>query len=123
MKLELMPIPVTDTEQALAFYVDKVGFHLDHDHKVNNDLRFIQLTPPGSACSITFDKGIAGDMAPGSVRGLQMVVPDAQAALDELTARGVDASAPQETPWGIFVYFSDPDGNSWALQQVPSPKQ
>jgi catechol 2,3-dioxygenase-like lactoylglutathione lyase family enzyme len=119
MKLELIPLPVSDVDKALAFYTDKAGFHLDHDHKVNEDLRFIQLTPPGSACSITFGKGIATDMKPGSLKGLQMVVPDAQAAYDELASRGVEVSAPETMPWGTFVYFSDPDGNTWALQQLP----
>lgn len=118
MKIELIPVPVTDIERAIDFYVHKVGFHLDHDHTVNEDLRFIQLTPPGSACSITIGKGIATDMKPGSLKGLQMVVADAQAAHDELAARGVEVSEVSSMPWGIFVYFSDPDGNSWALQQL-----
>lgn len=119
MKLELIALPVSNLEKALDFYVNKVGFHLDHDHKVNENLRFIQLTPPGSACSITIGKGIATDMEPGSIKGLQMVVADAQAAYDELTSRSVEASKPQTMPWGTFVYFSDPDGNKWALQQLP----
>jgi predicted enzyme related to lactoylglutathione lyase len=118
MKLELIPVPVSDVDKALSFYVDKVGFHLDHDHKVSEDLRFIQLTPPGSACSITIGKGIATDMKPGSLKNLQMVVKDAQAAHDELASRGVEVTDPVTMPWGIFVYFSDPDGNSWALQQI-----
>jgi catechol 2,3-dioxygenase-like lactoylglutathione lyase family enzyme len=119
MKLELIALPVSDIERALDFYTNQVGFHLDHDHKVNDQLRFIQLTPPGSACSITFGNGIATDMEPGSIKGLQMVVTDAQAAYDELTARGVEATKPETMPWGVFVYFSDPDGNKWALQQLP----
>ena len=118
MKLELVALPVSDVEQSLDFYVNKVGFHLDHDHTVNDELRFIQLTPPGSACSITFGKGIATDMTPGSLKGLQMVVTDAQAAYDHLASHGVKATAPEQLPWGKFVYFSDPDGNSWALQEI-----
>lgn len=119
MKIELIPIPVTDAGRALAFYVDKIGFHLDVDHKVKDNLRFIQLTPPGSACSITFGAGIAADMAPGSIKGLQMVVADAQKAHDYLQARGVEVGDVEDMPWGRFIRFSDPDGNSWALQQLP----
>ena len=119
MKIELIALPVSDVEKALDFYANKVGFHLDHDHQVNENLRFIQLTPPGSACSITIGNGIATDMKPGSVKGLQMVVSDAQAAYDELKARGVAATEPETLPWGTFVYFNDPDGNKWALQQLP----
>lgn len=122
MKLELIAVPVSDVERAIDFYVNKVGFHLDHDHTVNENLRFIQLTPPGSACSITIGKGIATDMKPGSLKGLQMVVDDALAAHDELAARGVEVSEVSNMPWGIFVYFSDPDGNSWALQQLVPQK-
>ena len=118
MKLELVAVPVSDVETALDFYVNKVGFNLDHDHTVNENLRFIQLTPPGSACSITIGKGIAADMEPGSIKGLQMVVSDAHAAHDALAQRGVAVSDVETTPWGIFVYFSDPDGNKWALQQI-----
>jgi catechol 2,3-dioxygenase-like lactoylglutathione lyase family enzyme len=119
MKLELIAVPVSDVERALDFYVKKVGFNLDHDHAVNENLRFIQLTPPGSACSITIGEGIATDMTPGSLKGLQMVVPDVQAAHDELAARGVEVTDPVSLPWGNFVYFSDPDGNKWALQAIP----
>ena len=122
MKLELIALPVSDVEKALDFYVNKVGFHLDHDHKVNENLRFIQLTPPGSACSITFGNGIASDMQPGSIKGLQMVVADTQAAHDELASREVEVSDVQPMPWGTFVYFSDPDGNRWALQELPPKK-
>jgi len=118
MKLELVAVPVSDVDAALDFYVNKVGFNLDHDHTVNENLRFIQLTPPGSACSITIGKGIATDMQPGSIKGLQMVVNDSQAAHDELAKRGVEVSDVETTPWGIFVYFNDPDGNRWALQQI-----
>ncbi len=119
MKLELVPVPVTDVDCAKAFYTDQVGFNADHDHQVNDDLRFVQLTPPGSACSIVIGTGIT-DMAPGSQRGLMMVIADAQAAHDMLVGRGVEASEVDVQSWGSFVYFSDPDGNSWALQQLPS---
>lgn len=118
MKLELVPVPVTDVDRAKAFYVDKIGFNADHDHQVSNELRFVQLTPPGSACSIVMGVGIT-EMAPGSQQGLLMVVEDAQAARDELAGRGVEVSDVQVMDWGSFVYFSDPDGNSWALQQLP----
>lgn len=119
MRLELIPVPVTDVERALTFYVDTVGFALDHDHRVSENLRFIQVTPPGSACSVTFGEGIATDMSPGSLKGLQMVVPDIEQVHHELEARGVPVSAIEDLPWGRFVYFSDPDGNSLALQEVP----
>jgi catechol 2,3-dioxygenase-like lactoylglutathione lyase family enzyme len=118
MKLELVPVPVTDVDRAKAFYVDKVGFNADHDHRVNENLRFVQLTPPGSACSIVIGDGIT-QMPPGSLKGLQMVVADARAARQELRQRGVDVSDVEEMPWGAFVFFSDPDGNTWALQQIP----
>ncbi len=118
MKLELVAIPVTDVDRAKAFYVDKVGFNADHDHRVNDELRFVQLTPPGSACSVVLGTGIT-EMAPGSQKGLQMVVADVRAARDALRSRGVDASEVQDTPWGSFTYFADPDGNTWAIQQIP----
>jgi len=118
MRLELVIIPVTDTERAKAFYVDQVGFHADHDHRVNEQLRFVQLTPPGSACSIAFGEGIA-EGEPGSVKGLQMVVDDADAIHAELQGRGVEVSDVEDLAWGRFVSFSDPDGNSWALQELP----
>ena len=108
-KLELVPVPVSDVDRAIAFYRDKAGFHLDQDHTVNEELRFVQLTPPGSACSIAMGKGIV-DSAPGSIRGLQMVVADIHAARAELLERGVDVGEVQTFPWGKFVYFSDPDG-------------
>jgi catechol 2,3-dioxygenase-like lactoylglutathione lyase family enzyme len=117
MKLELVAVPVTDVDRAKAFYVDQVGFNADHDHVVNENLRFVQLTPPGSACSIVLGVGMT-EMAPGSQKGLQVVVPDADALRDELRSRGVDASDVDEQPWGRFVYFSDPDGNTWAAQQI-----
>jgi len=118
-KLELVAIPVTDVDRAKAFYVDQVGFHADHDHKVHENLRFVQLTPPGSACSIVLGTGVT-PMAPGSQKGLQVVVEDVAAAREQLIARGVDASDVDEQPWGLFVTFSDPDGNTWSLQQIPA---
>jgi len=117
-KIELVAIPVTDVDRAKAFYVDQVGFNADHDVQVNDALRFVQLTPPGSACSIVMGTGIT-DMAPGSQRGVQVVVEDAAAARQELLGRGVAASEIDVQPWGSFVRFSDPDGNTWALQQLP----
>jgi predicted enzyme related to lactoylglutathione lyase len=116
-RLELVQVPVSDVDRAKAFYVDQVGFNADHDHQVSDELRFVQLTPPGSACSIALTTG-AHQMEPGSVEGLQLVVDDAEAARAELVARGVEASEVQEFPWGRFVFFADPDGNSWALQQI-----
>lgn len=115
MKIELIPVPVTNTDAAKAFYTDKAGFIADHDHKVKEGLRFVQLTPKGSACSIVIGEGTT-DMAPGS-QNIQVVVEDAQKAYDMLTASGVEASPVQEFPWGIFTFFSDPDGNKWAVQQ------
>jgi predicted enzyme related to lactoylglutathione lyase len=121
MKLELVAVPVTDVDKAKDFYVNKVGFIADHDHKVNENLRFVQLTPPGSACSIVLGQGVT-KMKPGTQLGLQMVVKDAQKAREVLASKGVDASEVQEFPWGTFTFFSDPDGNTWALQQI-NPKQ
>ena len=116
-KLELVAIPVSDVDRAKAFYTDQVGFTADHDHRVSEELRFVQLTPPGSACSIAMGLGIT-DMPPGSMRGLQMVVSDIEAAQAELKGRGVEVSEIQRSPGGRFVYFSDPDGNGWALQEI-----
>jgi catechol 2,3-dioxygenase-like lactoylglutathione lyase family enzyme len=117
-KLELIGVPVSDVDRAKAFYTEKVGFNADHDHRVSDELRFVQLTPPGSACSIALGDGaVQGE--PGSIKGLQLVVPDIAAARAELSARGVDVSEVQDFPWGSFVFFSDPDGNGWAVQQVP----
>jgi catechol 2,3-dioxygenase-like lactoylglutathione lyase family enzyme len=118
MKLEVVPLPVTDVDRAKAFYVDRVGFVADHDHRVSDTVRFVQLTPPGSACSIVLGEGIV-EMAPGTQRGLMAVVPDAGAARDHLVSRGVRASEVDEQEWGRFVYFADPDGNTWALQELP----
>jgi catechol 2,3-dioxygenase-like lactoylglutathione lyase family enzyme len=116
-KLELVAVPVSDVDRAKAFYVDQAGFNPDHDHTVSEDMRFVQLTPPGSACSIALGKGIT-DAAPGSVVGLQLVVADIHEARDELAGRGVEVSDVQEFPWGAFVFFADPDGNRWAVQQI-----
>ena len=118
MKLELVIIPVSDVDRAKAFYTDVIGFHADYDHTVSEEIRFVQLTPPGSACSIAFGKGLT-DAAPGSVVGMQMVIADADAAHAELTARGAEVSDVQDLDWGRFVFFADPDGNKWALQQLP----
>ena len=118
-KIELVAIPVTDVDRAKAFYVDQVGFSADHDHQVNENLRFVQLTPPGSACSIVLGTGIT-EMAPGSQKGVQVVVPDAAAARQHLLEHGVEASEVDEQPWGLFVHFADPDGNTWALQEIPT---
>jgi predicted enzyme related to lactoylglutathione lyase len=118
-KLELVFVPVSDVDRAKAFYADQIGFVVDHDHTVSDELRFVQLTPPGSACSIAIGTGLA-DSAPGSVKGLQVVVDDADAARAYLVERGVEAAAVEEFPWGRFTGFRDPDGNEWAVQQLPS---
>jgi predicted enzyme related to lactoylglutathione lyase len=117
-KLELVAIPVSDVDRAKAFYTDKAGFNADHDHKVSDEIRFVQLTPPGSACSIAIGKGVT-DAAPGSVVGMQMTVPDIEAAREELVGRGAQVSEIQDMPWGRFVFFADPDGNKWSVQQLP----
>jgi catechol 2,3-dioxygenase-like lactoylglutathione lyase family enzyme len=119
-KLELVQVPVSDVDRAKAFYVDQVGFNADHDHQVTDELRFVQLTPPGSACSIAIGTGLT-QMTPGSVDGLQIVIDDADGAHAELRGRGVEVSDVQDLPWGRFVFFSDPDGNRWSLQQVVRP--
>jgi catechol 2,3-dioxygenase-like lactoylglutathione lyase family enzyme len=118
MKLEVVHVPVSDVDRAKAFYTEQIGFNADHDHQVNDELRFVQLTPPGSACSIAIGTGLT-KMEPGSLEGLMMVVADVQAARDELRRRGVEVSEIDVQPWGSFVHFSDPDGNSWVLQQLP----
>ena len=117
MKLELVAVPVSDPDRAKAFYTDQVGFNADHDFTVQEGLRFIQLTPPGSACSIAIGVGLT-EAEPGSLVGLQMVVASATEAHDELAGRGVEVSDVQEFPWGKFVFFADPDGNRWALQEL-----
>ncbi|MBV9543034.1 MAG: VOC family protein [Chloroflexi bacterium] len=121
-KLELVAVPVSDVDRARAFYVDQVGFNLDHDYTVSDEIRFVQLTPAGSACSIALGKGITRAQ-PGSLQGLQMVVSDIQAAHSHLVERGVPVSDVQDFPWGRFVFFSDPDGNGWAVQQIVRPAQ
>ncbi|HWG08594.1 MAG TPA: glyoxalase superfamily protein [Solirubrobacteraceae bacterium] len=119
-KLEVVYIPVTDVDRAKSFYADQVGFIAEHDHTVSEDVRFVQLTPPGSACSIAFGRGLT-DAEPGSVRNVQLVVADADAARAELLGRGVRASEVEDLPWGRFVHFSDPDGNTWTVQQIVVP--
>jgi catechol 2,3-dioxygenase-like lactoylglutathione lyase family enzyme len=118
MRLELIQVPVSDIDRAKAFYVEKIGFNADHDYQVSAELRFVQLTPPGSACSIALTSG-THQMKPGSVEGLQIVIDDAEASRQELAARGVEVSDVQGFPWGNFVFFKDPDGNGWALQAIP----
>ncbi|MBV9258963.1 MAG: VOC family protein [Ktedonobacteraceae bacterium] len=119
MKLELVIVPVSDVDRAKAFYTEKIGFHADFDQRPRNDLRFVQLTPPGSACSIAIGVGLT-TMQPGSLQGLLMVVSDVKAVREELIKRGADVSEIDAQPWGSFVYFRDPDGNSWSLQQPPN---
>jgi len=119
-KLELIAVPVSDVDRAKAFYTEKAGFNADHDHQVNDELRFVQLTPPGSACSIALGTGIV-DTPPGSVKGLQLVVTDIHDARAELVERGAEVSEVQDFPWGLFVFFSDPDGNGWSVQQAVRP--
>jgi catechol 2,3-dioxygenase-like lactoylglutathione lyase family enzyme len=118
-KLELVAIPVSDVDRAKDFYTEKVGFNVDHDHRVSDEIRFVQLTPPGSACSIALGTGII-NTPPGSVQGLQLVVSDIGAARAELVERGVEVSEVQNFDWGSFVFFSDPDGNDWSVQQLPA---
>ena len=118
-KIELLSVPVTDIDRAKAFYTDKLGFNADHDTSVSEDLRFVQLTPPGSACSIVLDVNMT-QMPAGSQQGIQVVVASADQAREQIVARGVDASEVQDFPWGRFVFFSDPDGNGWALQELPA---
>jgi catechol 2,3-dioxygenase-like lactoylglutathione lyase family enzyme len=118
-RLELVQVPVSDVDRAKAFYTEKVGFNADHDHRVSHEVRFVQLTPPGSACSIAIGSGLS-EMPPGSVEGLQMVVSDIHAARAELLERGVEVGEVQVFPWGAFVFFNDLDGNSWAVQQIPA---
>jgi predicted enzyme related to lactoylglutathione lyase len=119
-KLELVAIPVSDVDRAKAFYTEQVGFNADHDHTVSDELRFVQLTPPGSACSIAIGTGLSeSPPPPGSVQGMQLVVADIHAARAELVGRGVEVSEVQESPWGSFVFFKDPDGNGWSVQMIP----
>jgi catechol 2,3-dioxygenase-like lactoylglutathione lyase family enzyme len=118
-KIELLSVPVTDLDRAKAFYTDKLGFNPDHDVTVSDDVRFVQLTPPGSACSIMLDLNMT-QMEAGSQQGIQVVVASADQAREQLVAKGVDASDVQDYPWGRFVFFSDPDGNGWSLQELPA---
>ena len=119
-KIELIHVPVTDVDRAKEFYVDKLGFNADHDQRVSESLRFVQLTPPGSACSIAIGEGLGGTLQPGQQDSIQVVVPDADAVLEELRAKGVEAEGVDEQPWGRFVTVKDPDGNRWTLQQLPA---
>jgi len=121
MRIEVVFLGVTDVDRAKSFYVDQVGFHADHDQTVHEGLRFVQLTPPGSACSVAFGEGLT-EMPPGSQQGVMMVVEDVAAQRERLVANGVDASEVDEQPWGSFVTFADPDGNTWSLQQLPQWK-
>lgn len=120
MKLELVTVPVSDVDRAKEFYVGKAGFNPDHDHTVSEELRFVQLTPPGSAASISIGRGLS-QMEPGSIEGLQVVVSDIEAAREALAGRGVEVSDVQDFPWGRFVFFADPDGNRWAVQEIVQP--
>ena len=120
LRLELISVPVSDVDRAKAFYVEQAGFNADHDHTVSDEIRFVQLTPPGSACSIAIGKGVT-EKEPGSVEGLQLVVDDIEEAKTELSGRGVEVAEVQDFPWGRFLFFSDPDGNQWAVQEVVTP--
>src|SRR5437867_172475 len=119
LKLELVQVPVSDVDRAKAFYTEQAGFNADHDHAVSDELRFVQLTPPGSACSIAIGTGLT-DMPPGSMQGLQLVVSDIEAARADLVGRGAEVSEIQDFDWGRFVFFSDPDGNRWSVQELPA---
>lgn len=121
-KLELIALPVADVDRSIAFYVEQLGWHLDHDHTVSDDVRFVQLTPPGSACSIAIGKGLT-ELTPGALDNLQVVVSDIHQARAELAERGVEVSEVDVQPWGSFVFFADPDGNGWALQELPAWSQ
>jgi catechol 2,3-dioxygenase-like lactoylglutathione lyase family enzyme len=120
-RLELISVPVSDVDRAKEFYVEKAGFNPDHDHTVSDELRFVQLTPPGSPASIAIGKGTS-QAEPGSVEGLQLVVEEIEAARSELAGRGVEVSEVQDFPWGRFVFFKDPDGNGWAVQEIVKPQ-
>jgi catechol 2,3-dioxygenase-like lactoylglutathione lyase family enzyme len=119
-KIELIHVPVSDVDRAKEFYVEKLGFNADHDQRVSDDLRFVQLTPPGSACSIAIGEGLGATLAPGTLDVIQVVIPDADAALAELRAKGVEAEGVDEQAWGRFITLRDPDGNRWTLQQLPA---
>lgn len=121
IKLELVAVPVSDIDRAKKFYTEQAGFNLDHDHTVSEDIRFVQITPPGSACSIAIGKGLGEGMEPGSLKGLQVVVADIEEARAAFVERGMEVSDVNDFPWGRFVFFSDPDGNSWSVQQIVTP--
>jgi catechol 2,3-dioxygenase-like lactoylglutathione lyase family enzyme len=121
-KIELVIVPVADVDRSRAFYGETLGWPVDHDQTVDENIRFVQVTPPGSACSIAFGKGLS-EMTPGSLKALQVVVDSADEALADLTARGVDAQGVDDQPWGRFVYFTDPDGTSWTVQELPDRSQ
>jgi catechol 2,3-dioxygenase-like lactoylglutathione lyase family enzyme len=121
-RIELVGLPVSDVDRAKEFYGTTLGWSVDHDHEVSDEVRFIQVTPPGSACSIAFGQGVS-DMAPGSLRALQVVVASADEAHADLVARGIEASDVDDQPWGRFVYFADPDGNTWSVQEIPDYSQ
>ena len=120
LRLELVILPVSDVDRAKAFYVDQAGFHADHDQRVSDELRFVQLTPPGSSCSIAIGEGIT-DAEPGSVKGLQLVTDDVERERAGFLERGLDPGEVHDLPWGRFVYFTDPDGNAWSVQQIVRP--
>jgi catechol 2,3-dioxygenase-like lactoylglutathione lyase family enzyme len=122
-KIELIHVPVTDVDRAKEFYVEKLGFNADHDQRVNENLRFVQLTPPGSACSIAIGEGLGGTIEPGSLDVIQVVIADADAALAELRAKGVEADGVDDQAWGRFITLKDPDGNRWTLQELPDYSQ
>jgi catechol 2,3-dioxygenase-like lactoylglutathione lyase family enzyme len=121
-RIELIVMPVSDVDRSRAFYGETLGWPVDHDQTVDENIRFVQVTPPGSACSIAFGRGLT-EMEPGSLRAIQAVVGSAEEVLADLTARGVEADGVDEQPWGRFVTFADPDGNSWTLQQLPDWSQ
>ncbi len=121
-ELQLIQVPVSDVDASIEFYSERAGFNLDHDHRVSDELRFVQMTPTGSACSISFGTGLTG-MAAGSVEGLQLVVDDIDAAREDLSGRGLEVGDVQDFPWGRFLFFSDPDGNGWAVQQIVTPER
>jgi catechol 2,3-dioxygenase-like lactoylglutathione lyase family enzyme len=121
MRLELAPVPVADIDRAIDFYVNKVGFHLDHDMHASETMRVVQLTPPGSACSILLSTGLQeiSDMVPGSQKGIHLVVDDINEAREALLSRGVECGGVDDMGGILYVYFKDPDGNSWLLQEIP----
>jgi predicted enzyme related to lactoylglutathione lyase len=121
-ELQLIQVPVSDVDVSIEFYAERAGFNLDHDHRVSDSMRFVQMTPPGSACSISFGTGLGSSMGPGDVDGLQLVVEDIEAAREDLSGRGLEVGDVQDFPWGRFLFFTDPDGNGWAIQQIVVPQ-